>query len=499
MDKTGISLGIASDELIYIFINGQPIGTGIPQGASGDVFGYIDENNTIVLKGNLLDGAYNVKYEMEDGSTVDIGDLVLDTNIYYSVSSNLTNCTNSNNALTVVEGESYSATISAIEGYELSSVTVTMGGSPVTVTNGVINITSVTGNIVITAMAEEVVIPESRLPSEYQEVEWVQIVKGENWGYHDGVHTNIQWKNANKIIAKIQNVTSGNTNDLIFSSWASQTSKQAPYIGSQASKSNYMYAASSGLDTFSLTPSNLSVTNTEVNDFVFTFTAISTNDIFFGGWQDGTFSHPHKWYSVEIYNGNTLLAYFVPCYRKADNVNGFYDLVGGVFYTNAAEAAEGHFTSRGNEVTNEPSAPSEPEVTNYFNKDTALLNHRLGSGGSPSSFDGMVTTDFIPIDSSMSDKYLKISGITLVRSSSYGYVLRIVYYDENKTKISEDNSLAVEGESIAPHRYYIPCMLDSMTNFTDGYLRAAIVIKDNVALTSDDIANLKLTLTDELV
>lgn len=72
-----LSLGIASDGLIYLFVDGVPVGTGIPQGQSGDVFGYVDENNTIVLNGNLADGTYSVKYEMEDGSTIDIGDLSL--------------------------------------------------------------------------------------------------------------------------------------------------------------------------------------------------------------------------------------------------------------------------------------------------------------------------------------------------------------------------------------------------------------------------------------
>lgn len=76
---SGISLGIASDGLIYIFVDGSPVGTGIQQGQSGDVFGYVDENNTIVLNGDLADGTYSIKYEMEDGSTVDIGVLVLDS------------------------------------------------------------------------------------------------------------------------------------------------------------------------------------------------------------------------------------------------------------------------------------------------------------------------------------------------------------------------------------------------------------------------------------
>jgi hypothetical protein len=120
------------------------------------VFGYVDKNNNIIVSGNLPDGTYSVKYEMEDGSKVSIGNLVLDTNVYYSVTNNLTQCTNSNSATQAIGGQSYSATITAKSGYELKSVTVTMGGSPVTVSGGVINIANVTGNIVITAVAEEV-------------------------------------------------------------------------------------------------------------------------------------------------------------------------------------------------------------------------------------------------------------------------------------------------------------------------------------------------------
>lgn len=75
--KDGLTLGIASDGLIYLFKNGSPTGTGIPQGQSGDVFGYVDENNTIVLTGTLADGTYSLKYEKEDGSTIDVGSLVI--------------------------------------------------------------------------------------------------------------------------------------------------------------------------------------------------------------------------------------------------------------------------------------------------------------------------------------------------------------------------------------------------------------------------------------
>ena len=48
------------------------------------------------IMGSIPDGSYNIKYEMDDGSTVDIGELVLDSNVYYSVTNNLTNCVSDN-------------------------------------------------------------------------------------------------------------------------------------------------------------------------------------------------------------------------------------------------------------------------------------------------------------------------------------------------------------------------------------------------------------------
>lgn len=76
--------------------------------------------------------------------------------ITYMVTNTLTNATNSNSAARVNKGASYSATIRAHSGYELGSVTVTMGGTNITtsaVSGGSITIASVTGNIVITAVA----------------------------------------------------------------------------------------------------------------------------------------------------------------------------------------------------------------------------------------------------------------------------------------------------------------------------------------------------------
>ena len=80
----------------------------------------------------------------------------------YTVTNDLTNCTNSNNTTTIDENSMYSATITADDGYTLSDVNVTMGGADISstvVSDGVITINSVTGNIVITATATTVTSP----------------------------------------------------------------------------------------------------------------------------------------------------------------------------------------------------------------------------------------------------------------------------------------------------------------------------------------------------
>ena len=42
-----------------------------------------------------------------------------------------------------------------------------------------------------------------------------------------------------------------------------------------------------------------------------------------------------KIYNAKIYNGDSLVRDFVPCYRKEDNVIGMYDLISNTFYTNS--------------------------------------------------------------------------------------------------------------------------------------------------------------------
>lgn len=84
----------------------------------------------------------------------------------WSITATLTNATSSNSATSVAKGGSYSATITAKEGYTVSSVTVTMGGIDITSTawdagTGTISISAVTGDITITASASATALDTS--------------------------------------------------------------------------------------------------------------------------------------------------------------------------------------------------------------------------------------------------------------------------------------------------------------------------------------------------
>lgn len=74
----------------------------------------------------------------------------------YTVTYSLTDVTSSNGAASAQGGTSYTTILTAASGKEISTVTVTMGGTDITATaysGGVVSIASVTGNVTITASA----------------------------------------------------------------------------------------------------------------------------------------------------------------------------------------------------------------------------------------------------------------------------------------------------------------------------------------------------------
>lgn len=63
-------------KILVVGTDGNLTLTDMPEGgASGDVTGVVDENNNILLTGDLADGTYKLKYENEDGTYTEIGTL----------------------------------------------------------------------------------------------------------------------------------------------------------------------------------------------------------------------------------------------------------------------------------------------------------------------------------------------------------------------------------------------------------------------------------------
>lgn len=79
----------------------------------------------------------------------------------YTITNTLSHAINNNNTTEIEENQSYTATITASEGYSINSVVITMGGADITnnvYNEGNINIPKVTGNLVINVSA--IIIPK---------------------------------------------------------------------------------------------------------------------------------------------------------------------------------------------------------------------------------------------------------------------------------------------------------------------------------------------------
>lgn len=126
-------------------------------GASGDVVGVLDESNNILLSGNLADGTYKLKYENENGTVTDIGDLVVSSITDYAIIPTLENCTSSGATSVRVNG-SATVTITANGGYALpDSITVSGASYTWDKSTGNIVLSNPTSDVYITVTAEKTI------------------------------------------------------------------------------------------------------------------------------------------------------------------------------------------------------------------------------------------------------------------------------------------------------------------------------------------------------
>ena len=92
---------------------------------------------------------------------------------------------------------------------------------------------------------------------------------------------------------------------------------------------------------------------------------------------DGTFGNAGaRIYSCKLYNNDTLVRDFIPCYRNSDNEVGLYDLVGGTFYTNGGTGS----LTYGREYHTVLTVSGNNKITLSDTGDTETENYSLNLG-----------------------------------------------------------------------------------------------------------------------
>ena len=288
-----------------------------------------------VRAGIELDDINNFRVAMIDGTPQP---LETDT---LSVTNNLTHATTDNISQTTHEYTPYIATITPDTGYTLegATISITMGGTDITSTayiNGTINIPKVTGNLIITIIAQS----SSRLPDEYQEVEYIEN-QTTAW-----IDTGITSKYGIKTIVGASITTTGSYQGVIAaygsvrdnvgysglqSWWAAPNAAAAGTSITLTRDTKYDIEClrnSSGYLNYSLLSAGTNVYSDFTNTVTYGLFARNR-----GTTQDYPFKG--KIYYCEIYDNNVQVANMIPCYRKLDNKVGMYDLARNAFYTSS--------------------------------------------------------------------------------------------------------------------------------------------------------------------
>lgn len=173
-------------------------------------------------------------------------------------------------------------------------------------------------------------------------------------------------------------------------------------------------------------------------------------------------------YSCKLYNNNTLIRDFIPCYRNSDNEVGLYDLVNDVFYTNDGE---GSFTFGNIAILPNPNYPIEVKTVkgyrNLFDKTTITAGKNIStSTGNLYNDSNAFATDYIYIHNLSSISWNGKSATI----NTYG-----CFYDENKEKISSIEQSSKTKE-VPTNAYYV------RFGFLNEYLDNLIVNEGNTSL-----------------
>lgn len=186
----------------------------------------------------------------------------------------------------------------------------------------------------------------SRLPSEYQEVKYI-----ESTGLQY-IDTGIVPNSTTRVVLSVAMTDLSFCN---FNGWGSRSSAEAFFFGIDKNNTSFSATISANwsrtnfptladnkkhifdvsnnaimLDGVSYGTGNIGDTASEGETlYLFAFhTGYLNNDVYYVCGKE-------RIYSCEIYSGDNLTRNFIPCYRKSDKTIGLYDLVNNTFYTNS--------------------------------------------------------------------------------------------------------------------------------------------------------------------
>lgn len=181
---------------------------------------------------------------------------------------------------------------------------------------------------------EKNIYPWIRLPSAYQEVEYIE----GSWTQY--IDTGVKAGNtlSTKIVMR-PNMSYTSEYAIFWDSWAANALFLMEYQWKYRLHNwgNYWDFANvtNVKTTIETSPTWIKINGTSYS--LNAGSSYSNNNIrLFSVYGDSTSTRWHfKVYSFQIYNNWTLIRDLVPCYRKSDSVIWMYDLVNNVFYTNA--------------------------------------------------------------------------------------------------------------------------------------------------------------------
>lgn len=184
----------------------------------------------------------------------------------------------------------------------------------------------------------------ARLPKEYQEVEYIQS-SGTQY-----INEEFRPSGENIRILTDYMYPSSPNGKTLFGAQTSATTFPITFYHTSATVGSFYVGSSHNIISYTVATGVRYLLDCHANDGVFTAdlngnkqtatysgSLVKTLDLFMftNNGQQGAQTIASRLYARQIWDNDEIARDYVPCYRKSDGVVGLYDLVNGVFYTNA--------------------------------------------------------------------------------------------------------------------------------------------------------------------